>query len=140
MFGSGTPGRSGQDLERRVAKRLTELNDWKNLNRQTRENMMVLTGVDIEDMNKRLREDTINHLLHSPLPFGYIDETLSPDMTIEMGYTHTLDKDWTEAAHLGERRVPDPDDLEQQQRLPHRSRDGVVQGAAHPDHHARRSS
>ena len=53
-------------------------------------------------MNKRLREDTINHLLHSPLPFGYIDEVLSPDTTIDMGYTHTLDKDWTEAAHLGD--------------------------------------
>ena len=96
------PGATGQDLERRIAKRLTELNDWKNLNRQTQENMMVLTGVDIADMDKRLREDTINHLLHSPLPFGYIDEVLTPDTTIDMGYTHTLDKDWTEAAHLGE--------------------------------------
>ena len=96
------PEATGQDLERRVAKRLTELNDWKNLNRQTQENMMIVTGVDIADMNKRQREDTINHLLHSPLPFGYIDEVLSPDTTIDMGYTHTLDKDWTEAAHLGD--------------------------------------
>ena len=39
------PNATGQDLERRIAQRLTELNDWKNLNRQTQENMMVLTGV-----------------------------------------------------------------------------------------------
>ena len=96
------PNATGEDLERKVAKRLTELNDWKNLNDQTQENMMIVTGVDIDAMDKRLREDTINHLLHSPLPFGYIDEVLSRDTTIDMGYTHTLDKDWTEAAHLGD--------------------------------------
>ena len=96
------PNASGVELERKVAKRLTELNDWKNLNSHTKENMMILTGVDIESMNKREREDTVNHLQHSPLPFGEIDEVLSPEVTINMGYTHTLDKDWTRAAHLGD--------------------------------------
>ena len=97
-----SPNARGVELERKVAKRLTELNDWKNLNRDTREKMMILSGVDIQNLNKRVREDVVNHLLHSPLPFGDLDEVLTPDTTIDLGYTHTLDKDWTQVAHLGD--------------------------------------
>lgn len=96
------PNVRGEELERKVAKRITELNDWKNLNSHTRENMMILSGIDIEAMDKRERENTVNHLQHSPLPFGAIEEVLSPDTTIDLGYTHTLDKKWTQAADLGD--------------------------------------
>jgi hypothetical protein len=92
---------TGEELERKIAKRLTELNDWKNLNDQTRTNMILLSGIDIASMDRDEREHRINHLLHSPLPFGDIEEVLTPDVTIDLGYTHTLDKDWTQAADLG---------------------------------------
>ncbi|MGF1597324.1 MAG: hypothetical protein ACFCVK_10425 [Acidimicrobiales bacterium] len=96
------PNVTGIELERRVAKRLTELNDWKNLTSRTQEHMMLLSGVDIQAMDKNEREKTNNHLQHSPLPFGDIQEVLSRDVTIDLGYTHTLDKDWTTAQHLGD--------------------------------------
>ncbi|MEM9132120.1 MAG: hypothetical protein AAF962_05520 [Actinomycetota bacterium] len=96
------PSLEGRDLERAVAKRLTQLNDWKNLTSETKEDMMLLAGVDFEAMNKKTREDTINHLQHSPLPFGDIPEVLSPGDEIDLGYTHTLDKNWTQVAHLGD--------------------------------------
>jgi len=97
-----SPNATGLDLERRVAKRLTGLNDWKNLDKPTKEKMMILSGVDIQNLNKRVREDVVNHLLHSPLQFGDLGEVLSPDTVIDLGYTHTLDKDWTQVAHLGD--------------------------------------
>ena len=62
------PNASGQDLERKIAQRLTELNDWKNLTKETKEKMKILSGVDIDKLNGRVREDVVNHLLHSPLP------------------------------------------------------------------------
>ncbi|MEL7155898.1 MAG: hypothetical protein AAFN30_04785, partial [Actinomycetota bacterium] len=96
------PNAQGQELERKVAKRLTELNDWKNLNSNTKEKMMLLSGVDIQGMDKRLREDTINHLQHSPLSFGDVPDVLTPNTVVDIGYTHTLDKNWTQAAHLGD--------------------------------------
>jgi hypothetical protein len=92
---------TGEELEQRIAKRLTELNDWKNLNDQTKANLMLLSGIDIQSMDRDEREERINHLLHSPLPFGGIEEILSPDVIIDLGYTHTLDKDWTQATDLG---------------------------------------
>ncbi|MCP3992583.1 MAG: hypothetical protein GY724_26160 [Actinomycetia bacterium] len=96
------PNATGIELERKVAKRLTDLNDWKNLNNRTKERMMILSGVDINNLNERVREDVVNHLLHSPLPFGDLDQVITPDFTIDLGYTHTLDKDWTQVAHLGD--------------------------------------
>ena len=97
-----SPNARGVELERKVAQRLTELNDWKNLNNATKEKMMILSGVDIQNLNGRVREDVVNHLLHSPLPFGDIEGVLNPDVKINLGYTHTLDKDWTQVAHLGD--------------------------------------
>jgi hypothetical protein len=92
---------TGEDLERRIAQRLTELNDWENLTPPTRAKMMILSGLDIESMGKREREDRVNHMLHSPQPFGDLAEVISPDVTIDLGYTHTLDKEWTKVADLG---------------------------------------
>ena len=95
------PDAEGQELESRIAKRLTELNDWDNLNKGTRWDMMILSGVDIRSLDHDVREDHVNHLLHSPLSFGTIEEVLTPDVTVDMGYTHTLDKKWTQVADLG---------------------------------------
>ncbi len=61
-----------------------------------------MTGIDFRAMTKAEREATINHLLHSPIPFGNIDEVLTPDTRIDLGYTHTLDKNWTRVGDLGD--------------------------------------
>ncbi len=95
------PDATGIELERKVANRLTQLNDWEDLNQQTRERMMILSEVDIQNLDRGLRERTVNHVLHSPLPFGDISEVLTADTVIDLGYTRALDTAWTEVAHLG---------------------------------------
>ena len=93
---------TGEPRERAIARQLTQLNDWEDLNPETQEKMMILSGIDIQAMDPEERESTINHLQHSPLPFGNIEEPLSPDVTIDLGFTHTLDKRWTLVVDLGE--------------------------------------
>lgn len=95
------PKVKGEELERRVAKRLTELNDWENLTPQTQAKLSLLAGVDFEAMGGKEREQKLNHYLHSVQPFGDITTPLSPDTIIDLGYTHTLDKDWTQAEDKG---------------------------------------
>jgi len=95
------PKVKGEELERRIAKRLTELNDWENLTPQTQAKLSLLAGVDFEAMGGKEREQKLNHYLHSVQPFGDITTPLSPDTIIDMGYTHTLDKDWTQAEDKG---------------------------------------
>ncbi len=95
------PKVKGEELERRIAKRLTELNDWEQLNPQTQAKMSLLAGVDFEAMDRKERERKVNHLLHSVQSFGELATPVSPDTIIDMGYTHTLDKDWTQAEDQG---------------------------------------
>jgi len=95
------PRVKGEELERRIAKRLTELNDWENLTPQTQAKLSLLAGVDFEAMRGKEREEKLNHYLHSVQPFGNITTPLSPDTIIDLGYTHTLDKKWTQAEDQG---------------------------------------
>ena len=94
-------GLTNEELESKIAKRLTNLNDFRKLKAQTKENLMILAGVDFEAMSIEEREASINHLLHSPLPFGEIDEVLDPQTIIDLGYTHTLSKKNTRVSDLG---------------------------------------
>ncbi len=96
------PRLEGEALEARVARRLTNLNDFDQLQTRTQDQLIEMTGIDFRAMTKQQREHSINHLLHSPIPFGSIEEVLTPDTTIDLGYTHTLDKNWTRVGHLGE--------------------------------------
>ena len=91
----------GERTEAKVAKQLTQLNDWNQLKPETQEAIMILSGIDFAAMSKQDQELTINHLQHSPLPFGNLTDVLSPDTTIEYGYTHTLDKKRTRVQDLG---------------------------------------
>ena len=68
---------------------------------QTRDRLEDLTGENFGSWSKAEREESINHLLHSPLPFGNIQQVLSPNQRIDLGYTHTLDKDRTQVKDLG---------------------------------------
>lgn len=95
------PRVKGEELERRIAKRLTELNDWDNLTPQTQAKLSLLAGVDFEAMGGKEREQKLNHYLHSVQPFGDITTPVSPETIIDLGYTHTLDKDWTQAEDKG---------------------------------------
>jgi len=95
------PKLTGAKLESAVAKQLTNLNDWKQLKPATQEAVKQLTGVDFDAMSGKEREVTINHLQHSPLPFGDLNEPLSPDARINYGITHTLDKSRTRVEDLG---------------------------------------
>ena len=97
-----SPNLKGVALERRVAQRLTQLNDWEDLNLRTQENIEMLVGFDLSYMSNRIREPVFNHLLHSPMPFGDLDVVLPPEGRIRLSYTHTLDKNWTQAVHLGD--------------------------------------
>ena len=89
-------------LEAKIANRLTILNDWENLTEETQGEIMVMTGINIDGMSAADRERYVNHLLHSPLPFGDLQEVLETNVRIELGYTHTLDKNKTEVEDLGE--------------------------------------
>lgn len=95
------PDLTGAELESEIAQQLTNLNDWDDLRPKTQEKMMILSGVDIASLDGDVREQRINHLQHSPLPFGDITEVLTPDVVIDLGYTHTLDKEWTIAEDQG---------------------------------------
>ncbi|WP_150526112.1 hypothetical protein [Roseibium sediminis] len=92
---------TGEALEAKIANKLTNLNDWTNLTPQTQQALIRLTGTDFGKMSKAEREKSINHLLHSPLPFGDIKQPLTKDWTINLGFTHTLDKTKTKAEDLG---------------------------------------
>ncbi|MCT4656636.1 MAG: hypothetical protein N4A65_12565 [Cohaesibacter sp.] len=96
------PTLTGEALENKVANQLTQLNDWANLETETQNEIMIMTGINFDAMTEAEREMTINHLQHSPLPFGDIEEVLGTDVTIDLGYTHTLDKNKTVAEHLGD--------------------------------------
>ncbi len=95
------PDLSGVELEKEIAQQLTNLNDWEDLRPKTQEKMMILSGIDIASLDGDVREKAINHLQHSPVPFGAITEVLTPDVVIDLGYTHTLDKKWTIAEDQG---------------------------------------
>lgn len=95
------PNAKGEELERKIAQQLTNLNDWENLKPQTQAKLSLLAGVDFEAMSGKEREQKLNHYLHSVQPFGDITTPLSPDTIIDMGYTHTLDKEWTQAEDKG---------------------------------------
>jgi hypothetical protein len=96
------PGVRGEELERRVARRLTELNDWDNLTESTQAKIILSSGIDLEAMSEEEREKRVNHVLHSPQPFGEVEEILTPDYTIDLSYTHTLDKDYTNVEDQGD--------------------------------------
>lgn len=98
---AANPNLTGADLEAKIANKLTNLNDWENLTPQTQEALVRATGQDFGKMTKAEREKSINHLLHSPLPFGDINQPLTKDWSINLGYTHTLDKTKTTAEDLG---------------------------------------
>jgi len=89
-------------LESAIANKLTNLNDWANLDEEAQNEIMIQSGINFDAMTEAEREMTINHLQHSPLPFGDIEEVLSTSAVIDMGITHTLDKDKTEVEHLGD--------------------------------------
>lgn len=89
-------------LESKIANKITQLNDWAQLTEATQAKIMIMTGINFDGMTKAEQEKSINHLQHSPLPFGEIEEVLSTSVKIELGYTHTLDKSKTEVKDLGE--------------------------------------
>ncbi|MEP0943224.1 MAG: calcium-binding protein [Rhizobiaceae bacterium] len=90
------------ELEAKIAQQITNLNDWTQLTEVTQADLMIMTGINFDSLTKDEREATINHLLHSPLPFGAIDEVLESGVKIELGYTHTLDKNKTQVEDLGD--------------------------------------
>ncbi len=98
------PNLQGEELYRRLAQEYTGSNDYKKLDRDARRAINILTCTDWSTVEKRVRENTINHLLHSPISFGTIgsvEEPISTDVTIDLGYTHTRDKNWTEVEYMG---------------------------------------
>jgi len=92
---------SNDALESAIANKITTLNDWSDLTTETQNKIMIMTGINFDAMSTQEQEDSINHLQHSPLPFGAIDEVLFTSAVIDLGFTHTLDKDETEVEHLG---------------------------------------
>ncbi|MEL7158044.1 MAG: hypothetical protein AAFN30_15805 [Actinomycetota bacterium] len=98
------PNLSGEALYRRLAQEYTGSNDYKNLNRDAQRAINILTCTDWSLVKKSVRENTINHLLHSPISYGTlgsVDNPLSTDVKIDLGYTHTRDKNWTEVEYMG---------------------------------------
>ena len=98
------PNLEGEKLYRRLAQEYTGSNDYKKLDRDAQRAINILTCTDWSLVEKRVRENTINHLLHSPISFGTIgsvDNPISTDVTIDLGYTHTRDKNWTEVEYMG---------------------------------------
>lgn len=89
-------------LESKIANQLTNLNDWENLTEETQAEIMILTGINVDGLSAADREKYVNHLLHSPLPFGAIEGVIGTNVKIELGYTHTLDKNKTEVADMGD--------------------------------------
>ncbi|MEM9564191.1 MAG: hypothetical protein AAGA93_16335 [Actinomycetota bacterium] len=98
------PELEGEKLYRRLAQEYTGSNDYKKLNKDAQRAINILTCTDWSLVEKRVRENTINHLLHSPISFGTIgsvENPISTDVTIDLGYTHTRDKNWTEVEYMG---------------------------------------
>ncbi|MEL6981565.1 MAG: hypothetical protein AAFO29_03990 [Actinomycetota bacterium] len=98
------PNLEGEQLYRRLAQEYTGSNDYKNLNRDAKRAINILTCTDWSLVERRVRENTINHLLHSPISFGTIgslEDPISTDVKIDLGYTHTRDKNWTEVEYMG---------------------------------------
>ena len=98
------PNLEGEKLYRRLAQEYTGSNDYKNLDKDAQRAINILTCTDWGLVKKRVRENTINHLLHSPISFGTIgsvEDPISTDVTIDLGYTHTRDKNWTEVEYMG---------------------------------------
>ncbi|MEM7276260.1 MAG: hypothetical protein AAF547_24510, partial [Actinomycetota bacterium] len=98
------PNLEGEKLYRRLAQEYTGSNDYKNLDRDAQRAINILTCTDWSLVKKKVRENTINHLLHSPISFGTIgsvENPISTDVTIDLGYTHTRDKNWTEVEYMG---------------------------------------
>ena len=99
------PNLEGEALYRRLAQEYTGSNDYKKLNKDAQRAINILTCTDWRLVEKRVRENTINHLLHSPISFGTIgsvEDPISTDVTIDLGYTHTRDKNWTEVEYMGD--------------------------------------
>ena len=96
------PRLEGEAVERKIANRLTNLNNFSQLQESTQEKLIEMTGIDFHAMSKQERERTINHLQHSPVPFGSIESVLTPDTVIDLGFTHTLDKKYTRVGYLGD--------------------------------------
>ncbi len=97
------PNLEGEELYRRLAQEYTGSNDYKKLDKDARRAINILTCTDWSLVEKRVRENTINHLLHSPISFGTIgsvENPISTDVTIDLGYTHTRDKNWTEVEYM----------------------------------------
>ncbi len=98
------PELEGEKLYRRLAQEYTGSNDYKKLDKDAQRAINILTCTDWSLVEKRVRENTINHLLHSPISFGTIgsvENPISTDVTIDLGYTHTRDKNWTEVEYMG---------------------------------------
>ena len=98
------PDLEGEKLYRRLAQEYTGSNDYKKLNKDAQRAINILTCTDWSLVDKKVRENTINHLLHSPISFGTIgsvENPISTDVTIDLGYTHTRDKNWTEVEYMG---------------------------------------
>ncbi len=98
------PNLQGEQLYRRLAQEYTGSNDYKNLAPDAQRAINILTCTDWSLVRKGVRENTINHLLHSPISFGTIgspENPISTDVTIDLGYTHTRDKNWTEVEYMG---------------------------------------
>lgn len=95
------PRLTGDALESKIAQTLTGYNDWADLTAETQNQIMILTGINFDSMTDAQRETTINHLIHSPLPFGHITQVLTPDVKIDLSYTHTLDKTKTLVESMG---------------------------------------
>ena len=97
------PNLEGEKLYRKLAQEYTGSNDYKNLDRAAQRAINILTCTDWRLVDKRVRENTINHLLHSPISYGTIgsvENPISTDVTIDLGYTHTRDKNWTEVEYM----------------------------------------
>jgi hypothetical protein len=98
------PNLKGEKLYRRLAQEYTGSNDYENLDRDAQRAINILTCTDWSLVKKSVRENTINHLLHSPISFGTIGSVANPistDVTIDLGYTHTRDENWTEVEYMG---------------------------------------
>ena len=94
------PGLTGVAMEHAVAHHLRGLNSWPNLTPETQQVFRDEYG--LHQSRHQLKKMGFNHVLHSPIPFGEPKEVLTPDITVDLDYPHTVDLDWTEVQDLGE--------------------------------------
>ncbi|MFC1759677.1 hypothetical protein ACFL2H_13070, partial [Planctomycetota bacterium] len=101
MIASGN--QSAGTKEKSVAHMLRGLNDWNNKKVESfaKDLFTEMTGINPDGMSKRWTEQNLNHVMHSPIPFGEPKEVLTPDITIDLDYPHTLDLDWTQVQDMG---------------------------------------